>query len=467
MTPPLDVLRATLAGTPAWIVGGAVRDRLLGRATDDVDVALAGDVREVAKSFARSARAAVFPLSESFGAWRVVGRDQAWHVDLLPLKDGDLAADLGARDLTVNAMAEPLGGGDVVDLHGGRADLDARVLRMVSPQAFSDDPLRTLRVVRLAVELGFAVDPETLAAARAFAPLLERVAPERILAELRRIVAAEDPLEGLRLLEDAGATAQVLPELLRLHDVAQNVFHHRDVHDHTLEVLAEVAALQADPSPLGPAAGAVDALLNEPLADGMTRWDAMRWAALLHDIAKPATRAERPDGRVTFFGHDAEGAEVARRMLRRLRAAQKVVDHVAHLTRHHLRLGFLVHERPLDRRAVHRYLVATAPYSVDVTVLTVADRLATRGRNAETAIAAHLELAREMLVHATEAPLGEPLVRGHDVAAALGREPGPWLGDVLRALEEDRYAGEITTREQALARARELATGHGSAHGTP
>src|SRR5687767_14893107 len=133
MTPPLDVLRATLAGTPAWIVGGAVRDRLLGRPTDDVDVVLDGDVRALAKAFARSARAAVFPLSEGFGAWRVVGREQAWHVDLLPLRDGDLPADLAARDLTVNAMAEPLDGGAIVDLHGGREDLERRLLRMVSP----------------------------------------------------------------------------------------------------------------------------------------------------------------------------------------------------------------------------------------------------------------------------------------------------------------------------------------------
>ena len=183
----------------------------------------------------------------------------------------------------------------------------------------------------------------------------------------------------------------------------------------------------------------------------------MRFAALLHDAAKPATRGVRPDGRVTFIGHDTAGADLARAVLRRLRASQRLVEYVAALTQHHLRLGFLVHERPLDRRSVWRYLRATAPYSADVTVFTVADRLATRGRNAEGAIAAHVELAREVLGHASGgAGRVEPLIRGDELARSLGIEPGPLLGELLAQLEEDRYVGEVATREDALRRAREL-----------
>jgi len=158
-------------------------------------------------------------------------------------------------------------------------------------------------------------------------------------------------------------------------------------------------------------------------------------------------------------GHDSEGAELARRVMRRLRASQRVADYVASLTLHHLRLGFLVHERPLSRRAIWRYLAATAPDSADVTVFTVADRLATRGRNAEAAVTAHVEVAREVLGAAlarrAEAPPA-PLVRGDELAAALGIEPGPRLGELLAALEEARYAGEIATREEALTLARSL-----------
>jgi poly(A) polymerase len=254
----------------------------------------------------------------------------------------------------------------------------------------------------------------------------------------------------------------VLPELLALRGVEQNEFHHLDVHDHTLEVLDQVVAIERDPlaAGLGEHAEAVAALLREPLADELTRGEAMRLAALLHDAAKPQTRMRRPDGRVGFPHHDREGAEIARSVLRRLRASERLVDHVAALCLHHLRLGFLVHQRPLDRRTIWRYLRATEPYAPEVTVFTVADRLATRGRNADPAIAAHLELARELLGPALarrREGRPAPLVRGDELARALGLAPGPRLGELLAQLEEDRFAGAIATREDAIRRARELA----------
>jgi poly(A) polymerase len=461
---PLTAAREALRGEAAWLVGGAVRDRLLGRPTTDLDVALAGDPRSAARRLARATGAASFSLSDAFGAWRVTAPGGAWQVDLVPLRDGDLAADLAARDFTVNAIAEPLAGGMPVDPHGGAADLAARRLRMVAPRALAEDPLRTLRAVRLAVELGLDIEPETGAAVHAHAPGLERVAPERVFAELKRVVAAQDVRHGIALLEAYGPADVVLPELVGLRGVEQNVFHHADVHDHTLEVLDAVVLLQRDPAAagLGEHAAEVGALLAEPLADGLTRGDAMRFAALLHDAAKPQTRGMRPDGRVTFIGHDREGAELARDVLRRLRASERLVAYVAALTLHHLRLGFLVHEHPLSRRSVWRYLEATAPNEVDVTVFTVADRLATRGRNAEPAITAHLELARDMLGHALARRHGappEPLVRGDELAAALGIAPGPELGRLLAGLEEDRFAGEIATAEDAVRRARERLAG--------
>jgi len=451
--------RELLAGQAAWLVGGAVRDRLLGRPTEDLDIALEGDPRPAARALARATGGAAFCLSGVFGAWRVVGPGQGWHADLVRLRGPDIAADLALRDFTINAMAEPLGGGALLDPHAGRADLDARRLRMVSREALADDPLRTLRAARLALELDLAVEPETAAVVRAQAPGLARVAPERVFGELKRVLRAPDPVAGVRLLEAHGLADVVLPELTALRGVAQNVFHHLDVHDHTLEVLAAGASLERDPAPLGEHARAVGALLAEPLADELTRGEAMRLASLLHDAAKPATRGVLPDGRVTFGGHDEVGAELARTVLRRLRASERTVEYVAALTRHHLRLGFLVHEAPLSRRSIWRYLSATAPYEVEVTAFTVADRLATRGRNAEEAIAAHLALAREMIGHALALRAGGrpvPLVRGDELAAALGVAPGPRLGALLAQLEEDRYAGEVATREEAIARAREL-----------
>src|SRR4051794_26913910 len=165
----LELVRSALR-TPAWLVGGALRDRLLGRPLLDLDLIVEGDVAAAAAALAEAGGGPRFPLSDKFGAWRVLAPDRRWHVDISPLRGGSLEADLGLRDFTVNAFAEPLAGGDVVDLHGGRADLEARRIRMVAPAAFDDDPLRVVRAPRLATELGFTIESGTAAAARERAP---------------------------------------------------------------------------------------------------------------------------------------------------------------------------------------------------------------------------------------------------------------------------------------------------------
>jgi poly(A) polymerase len=459
----IEALRAAIGEERAWLVGGAVRDRLARRARpgDDLDVAIDGDPRGVARRLARATRGAAFELSDEFGGWRVVGPGHAWQVDLTPLVGGSLERDLAARDLTINAMAEPLHGGDVVDPHGGRADLAARRLRMVAAGAFAADPLRTLRLARLAAELGFAVEAATATAAREHAPALTGVAPERVFAEVKRMLAGDAAVAGLQQMDDLGLTAVILPELTALRGVGQNRYHHRDVLGHTIEVLEAVIALERDPPAIvGDAlAGPVADLLAEPLADELTRGGALRFGALLHDAAKPQTRVDLGDGRVGFPHHDIEGAELSRAVLTRLRASERLRAHVAALARHHLRLGFLVHEAPLDRRAVFRYLQACEPVAPDVTLLSIADRLATRGRNADEAIASHLALARPLLDEAlTRRAAGPepPLVRGDELARALGIAPGPRLGALLAEIAEARFAEEVTSAEEAVALARAL-----------
>ncbi len=442
-----------------WLVGGTVRDRLLGRETADFDVATAGSAADVARTLGRAADGFAFELSEAFGAWRIVAHDRTWQVDVLPLNGATIEEDLGRRDLTINAMAAPLGAVGYVDPFGGLEDLRARRLRAVSPVAFQRDPLRTLRLARLACELGFEVDVATQALARASAPALAEVAPERVFTELRRVVCAPAALAGLQLMDAIGVTDAVVPELAALSGVEQSRFHHLDVADHTRSVLAEVIAFERDPERLaGDDTPALTHFLAEPLANDMTRGQALRFGALLHDIAKPQTRAVTPQGRVTFMGHDESGARLGAEILGRLRTSERLREHVAALTRHHLRLGFMVHDMPLSRRAVYGYLHATSPVAVDVTVLSVADRLATRGDNADRAIAAHLELARQMLAEglAWIADPPRPPVRGDELAQALGIKPGPMVGDLLAELEAASFSGEVATREEAIARAREL-----------
>jgi poly(A) polymerase len=284
---------------------------------------------------------------------------------------------------------------------------------------------------------------------------------ERVFAELRRLMVADRALEGLELSDRLGLTAAILPEVAALHGVEQSHFHHLDVYGHTLEVLREQIAIEREPErAFGPDLGQrVAQVLAEPLADELTRAGALRFAALLHDIAKPATRRELGGGRVSFIGHDTVGEGVIGAICRRLRTSERLREFVGAIARHHLVLGFLVHEQPLSRAATYRYLATTSPVEIEVTVLSCADRLATRGKNAERAIELHLGLAREVMGAALEWRASgppKPAVRGNALARALGIEPGPELGELMGALAQAAYTGEATTPEEAVAYARRL-----------
>jgi poly(A) polymerase len=462
-SPLVGLARRALADGPrAWIAGGAVRDAALGRAVTDLDLAVAGDPAAAAKAVADAGGGHVFELSSEFATWRAVAADRSWQLDATALRGETIEADLAARDFTLGAVAVPLAGGELLDPFGGLADLERRRLRVVGAGSFAADPLRLLRAARIAADLDLEVDRGTADLARSEASRAADPAGERQLAELRRLLGGPDPLRGLALLDELGLTAVVLPEVEALRGVEQGPNHHLDVHGHTLAVLERTLEVERDLERFaGERAAEVRALLDAPLADEMSRGTALRFGALLHDIGKPATRGER-EGYVTFIGHDSVGAGNVAAICRRLRASRRLTTHLRGLTLHHLRLGFMVHEAPLPPRRVHEYLRATEPVAADVTLLTVADRLSARGSGpfaTEEAIEAHLQLAREMLAAALDwrrdGPPA-PLLRGDELAAELGLEPGPELGELLAELEAAQYAGEVETRKQALERARRV-----------
>jgi putative nucleotidyltransferase with HDIG domain len=227
-------------------------------------------------------------------------------------------------------------------------------------------------------------------------------------------------------------------------------------------VLEEWLGLERDLEDFaGELAPEVESFLAEPLADELTRREALRFGAIYHDLGKPETRSQGA-GYVTFIGHDEVGAQIIADVCRRQRVSRKLSTHLQGLALHHLRLGFLIHQRPLSRRTVYDYLVATEPVAADVTLLTVADRLAARGEGplaSHEMVQAHLDLAREMLRDALawhrDGPPRPPL-SGDELARELGIEPGPELGRLIEELRAETFAGEIRDRDQALVRARKL-----------
>jgi tRNA nucleotidyltransferase/poly(A) polymerase len=328
-------IRAAVAGQEAYVVGGAVRDELLGREVIDIDVACP-DPEAAARTYAEAAGGALFPLSERHGAWRVALRSGR-TVDFTPLRDG-IESDLATRDFTINAIAVPVDGGDPIDPHEGRRDLEARLLRAVSPTIFEDDPVRLLRAVRLEDELGFRLDDETADRVRAHAELVNRPAGERILAELDRLSAT-----GFRRADELGV--------------------------------------------LGPLGGSIERL---------ERAESEASSALLL---------------VVVFGENIERFPISnefRRFARTLLTARRPAD-----------------DSP---RTIHRFRRVTEPWALEALAFLDAGDLADAVRAARANDPA------------------EPLVRGDE----LGIPPGPEVGRLLELVDEERAAGTISTREEAL-----------------
>jgi putative nucleotidyltransferase with HDIG domain len=459
-SPLLRTARDALERHDPWVVGGTVRDLLTERPLEDLDLVVSGEARTAARTLAGAVGGHVFSLSERFGAWRVIAPDRSWQADLTPMRDGTIEADLALRDFTINAMAAPLVTGEpLLDPHGGREDLAKRVIRVVADNAYNDDPLRTLRMARLACELGFEVDTRTRELAAGNAADIARVAPERVFYEFRRLLVSDSVMRGIELMDAAGLVSVLLPELEEQKGVEQNPYHHLDVWGHTLAVLESLLEFERDSGTVfGDLSEQLVAELERPLADDLTRGQALRLAALLHDIGKARTRQVTDEGRVLFIGHDELGAQMIEALCRRLRTSVELSDYLAAITRCHLILGFLVHERPLSRRHVYNYMRACEPVELEVTVLTVADRLATRGeRTRQEAVDAHLDLARELLREGLawrRSGPAEPLVRGDELMKELGLEAGPRVGEVLEVLREAQFAGEVSSREEALDLAR-------------
>ncbi len=417
-------LRRLLADGPdAWFVGGAVRERLAGRATSDLDVAIAGDeaAARIARSLAREAGAHAFPLSDAFGAWRVVGADAdddgepAWQVDLTPLQGDHLASDLARRDLTVNAIAEPVVGGSLVDPHGGVEDLAAGRLRMVGPGAFAADLVRVLRLARFAAELGFSVDPATLDAARAVAPALTAVPGERMLPELRRLFAAPAWRAGWDALVAGGALGALFPDAVAGPDGGAR------------PALSAALVAALDPAATVPEGTAADRARLAAATSGADRRLVTALALLLDGAGRPAALARlRPS--------------------RRLRTLVERTGDVIALTRAAADGGTTI--EPLAWWRALRPLGGDGPVAVRTARAVVGPVGVPWG-----------ELLARAVRWATHPPVAP--VRGDRLAEALGLRPGPEIGALLERLALEADAGRLETEQQAVAQARAWGGGAG------
>jgi poly(A) polymerase len=440
------------AGHDLAIVGGPVRDALLGRPTNDLDFttdARPDDILRIVKPIST----AQWDIGRAFGTIgaKVAGEqvevttyraDSYDGVTRKPTVEfGDtLEDDLVRRDFTVNAMALRVPGRTLIDPTGGVEDLLARRLRTPADPAvsFGDDPLRMLRAARFSSQLGFEVDPATVQAVADLRETLAIVSPERIQGELVRLLQTEDPVRGIRLLVETGLIGEFLPEVPALRLEVDEHHHHKDVYEHSLTVLRQAIDLEHARHP--------DAAPDVPL----------RLAALLHDIGKPATRRLEPNGGVTFYHHDIKGARLARKRLQALRFDSDTTAVVTRLIELHLRF-FGYAEGTWTDSAVRRYVRDAGDELERLHILTRADVTTRNARKAGRLARAYDDIERRIaeLSAREELDAMRPELDGNRIQAVLGIGPGREVGEAYRFLLDLRLDEGIVGQDEAERRLRE------------
>jgi tRNA nucleotidyltransferase/poly(A) polymerase len=384
---------------------------------------------------------------------------------------------LGGRDFTINALAIDVQSPEVViDLHGGLADLEAGVVRTVSEGAIRSDPVRALRAVRLAAQLGFELAPDTTGLIHRDGAAIAGVAAERVCEELSKLLACAVSAPYLETLDRLGLLTVILPELEPLRDLEQPPPHHYPALRHTLETVHALelllgaircassggSELEVQQASRGLYLGGLldygaqlDAHVTRVLAGERSRLVTLKMAALLHDVAKAATRSEE-DGRIRFLCHDKDGSAMARDALERLRFSSTEARLAETIVQSHMRPLLLASQESVSARSIYRFFRDTQDAGIDTVLHALADHLATYAFETEGVGWRRLvDLARQMLDYALgreERRAAEPpLVNGRDLLTDFGLQPGPQIGILLEAVREAQAVGEVHTRDEAMA----------------
>jgi len=487
----------TLQGRHGYIVGGFIRDLLLARKTNDIDIAVSGPAITIAREVAREIGGKFVPLDEVNEIARVVVIEDAqqkqefqeaeWHFDFSSFP-GDIEADLARRDFTINAMAIELSqfvaagkankGSQklatfwaekqsqlkLVDPFYGEEDLRNKIVRGVSEQIFEDDAARLLRAVRLAAELDFTIEPETESLIRHYSQDITEVSGERIREELLHLLTLPQAAYHLRYLDKLGLLLALIPELAESKGVEQPTVHFWDVFDHSLQTVATIEFLMREGDweygnegmlTTAPWSDMIDRHLSQEISSGSNRKVLLKLAALFHDIAKPMTKSIDDTGRARFLGHTKQGAAMTANILERLRFSNREIRLVESLVYHHLRPAQMANEELPSQRAIYRYFRDTDDAGIDILLLALADYLASRGPLASMEEwKRHCQVINHILAEHDKQQtkiLPVKLIDGHDLMDIFGLTPGPLVGELLATVNESHASGELSTREEALA----------------
>ena len=480
-SPLIDKVHEALPDQEIYLVGGAVRDILLNRLSHDLDFAAPSNGISLARRVANSLGADFMILDDERDTGRAIVTEPdgtRTFLDFATYRGANLDEDLRARDFTINAIAFDLRTQTIIDPLNGATDLRAKTIRACSQTSLQDDPVRILRAVRQAAAFEFKIELETRKAMKEAAHLLPNISPERQRDELFKILEGQKPDASMRALEMLGVFPYLLPELPAMKGVEQSEPHIHDVWEHTLSVLGHLEGIL---SALAPGYSANDtndlftglltlrigrfreqlaAHFAESLNTDRSARAALFFAALYHDVEKPATRSLDEAGRIRFFDHDVKGAEVASRRGHAFNLSNDEIERIQAITKNHMRFHFFTSrlegdKREPSRKAIYRFFRDAGKAGIDLVLLGLADLRGTRGHtltqeNWSTA----LDVARILLENYWEKPeesISPPrLLDGNELMKELNLEPGRIVGQLLEAIREGQATGKIQTRAEVV-----------------
>jgi len=480
-SPLIDEVCAALPDQDVYLVGGVLRDALLGRLTHDYDFAVAKNAITAARQVAAVFNADFYVLDEAFDTARVIvttNKGERNILDFAAFRGADLNADLRSRDFTINAFALDLRSQMILDPLNGATDLRAKIIRACSDTSLRDDPVRVLRAVRQAAALGFKIDPETRKAIKQSVSFLSTVSAERRRDELFRILDGPYPHTSLRAMEILGIIPYLLPELSALKHVEQSRPHVNDVWEHTLSVIQSLEELLAVLSPsyepekkndiftglltlrLGRYREHLANHFLKPLNADRSLRSLLFFATLYHDISKSITKSVDEVGQFHFFNHDIKGAEVASERARSFNLSNDEIKRLEIIVANHMRFHFFTskmvsEKKGPSRKSIYRFFRDVGDASVDLILLGLADLKGTYGASlTQETWTAGLYVARIFLENYWEKPeeIVAPvrLLDGHSLIQEFNIPQGPLIGKLLEAIREAQAIGKVTSREEAL-----------------
>jgi len=437
-------------GKGAYIVGGSVRDLLLGQTPVDYDIAVYGNPKYFAQRVAEKTSGRLVELGKPGQMlFRVVSKNYVY--DISPITGNSIEEDLLKRDFTINALAWDLSLKRVIDCVNGQKDIAGRKIRMVSKAIFQKDPIRLIRAYRISAAFDFSIEPRTTAAIKDNAPLLQTSAGERVKPELFKILGASNSYYFLSQMAKTGVLQTIFPELTGLQNCFQNRYHHFDVFKHTMKAYSHLETMLNDCHTFFPEADGQ----FKPCTDTF-KGALLKCSILLHDIGKPQVRTTDEKGDIHFYGHGKKSADMTKIIARRLRFSNHEASYMDFIIRNHIRPLFLFiayQNKTITKKGIARFFLICGKYAPDLLIHTMADIKGKKDKK-DARNESFIKFARKMIKYYFsyfQPEKAKPsLITGRDLINDFALTPSPLFKKILRQIEEARISEKIKNKDEAI-----------------